>query len=69
MIRDQNDINIDDQDIYVSIDDLPQVLSNILGISTTVITQQNIKEASLAMRVFLPGLQSGYFIIKVEFIL
>lgn len=29
-----------------------------------MITEQNIKDASLEMRVFLPGLQSGYFILK-----
>lgn len=61
-------MTIDDHDIYVSVDDLPKVLSSILG-TTALVSQQSIKDASLIMRAFLPGLQSGYFILKVIIIL
>jgi hypothetical protein len=53
----------EEDSLFIAIDDLPKVLG-LLGVE--FVTPATIKDASLVMRCFLPGLQSGYLTTEVN---
>jgi hypothetical protein len=61
-----SDVDDDIMSYYVSIDDLPVILTSLLSSEDIPASKNSTGDGILALRVFLPGASSGHFNIQVS---